>query len=115
MNRVKNSLIIPILFPVFYVVYFYLINQKVIELNMMVSINNVSVNNLLVKLINDFLVMLLIPLILIVAYRRKLCDLNFHFLKTYLQYVLLAILIMLFFLHADFTIDVLILVFKTPF
>ncbi|CAK7027081.1 CPBP family intramembrane glutamic endopeptidase [Tissierella sp.] len=71
---------------------------------MLISINNITINNVGTKFIGDFFVMLLVPLILAVIYRKRLIEFKLHFVHTYLQYALIAIMMTFFLLHGDFTI-----------
>lgn len=105
-NRQKNSfhMAIPIIISLLYTIYFYIVAKFFIERNMLISINDIMISNVGTKLIGDFFAMLLVPLILIVTYRKKLHEFNFQFQHTYLQYFLIAIMVILFFLHGDFTI-----------
>jgi membrane protease YdiL (CAAX protease family) len=104
MNRQKISMDIPIICVMLYTFYFYVVNRYFVENNMLISVNNITINNVGVKIIYDFCIMLLFPLVLIVIYRKKLIEFNLRFQNTYLQYILIAIMVLLFILHKDFTI-----------
>lgn len=72
---------------------------------MHISVYNITVGNIYRKLMEDFVVMLLIPCILMIIYRGRLIELKLHFRHTYLQYALIIIMAVLFILHNDFTIQ----------
>ena len=103
-QRVNNYIAIPIIISLLYTIYFYVVIKFIIKCNMLISINNITINNVGAKFIGDFFVMLLVPLILAVIYRKKLIEFKLQFIHTYLQYVLIAIMMVLFLLHGDFTI-----------
>jgi len=94
----------PIIVSLLYTIYFYAATKFVIEHNMFISINNVMINNVGIKFIDDFFVVLLFPLILMVINRKRLIEFKLQFIHTYLQYILIAIMIILFLLRWDLTI-----------
>ena len=71
---------------------------------MLISINSINKNNVGTKLITDFFVVLFVPLILIMVYRRRLKEFKLQFKHIFLQYILIGIMIFLFVLHKDFTV-----------
>lgn len=75
-----------------------------VDKSMLISINDVDFNNIGKKLIQDFIIMLFIPFTLVVIYRKRLMEFKLQFKHTYLQYILIAIMLALFLLHRDFTI-----------
>lgn len=102
----KNvDIIRPIIFSLVYTIYFYVATKLIVENNMHISIHNITVGNIYRKLMEDFVVMLLIPCILMIIYRGRLIELKLHFTHTYLQYALIVIMALLFILHNDFTIQ----------
>lgn len=103
-RKYNRDIIKPIIFSVFYTIYFYLTVKFVVEKDMLFNINDITINNIGRKFIGDFLIMLLIPSILMVIYRKRLREFKFNFTHKYLQYSLIAILGVLFIWHGDFTI-----------
>ena len=103
-QRINDHVAMPIIISLLYTVYFYLVTKLIIECNMLISINNITINNIGTKFIDDFFVMILVPLILIMIYRKRLIEFKLQFIHTYLQYALIVIMIILFLLHGDFTI-----------
>lgn len=100
----SNHVFMPIIISLFYTIYFYVVVKFIIEFNMLIRLNNITLSNLGTKFISDFLVTLLVPLILAVIYRKKLLKFKLQFKHTYLQYILITIMILLFLLNGDFTI-----------
>lgn len=103
-TRFSDHIAMPMIVSLLYTIYFYVATKFVIEHNMLISINNVTINNVGIKFIDDFFVMLLFPLILTVIYRKRLIEFKLQFMHTYLQYVLIAIMIGIFLLRGDSTI-----------
>ena len=103
-SRLNNHIAMPIIVSLLYTIYFYAATKFVIEHNMFISINNVMINNVGIKFIDDFFVVLLFPLILMVINRKRLIEFKLQFIHTYLQYILIAIMIILFLLRWDLTI-----------
>ncbi|KAB3529389.1 CPBP family intramembrane glutamic endopeptidase [Alkaliphilus serpentinus] len=106
MNRKKISkyMTIPILTSVLYVIYFYVILVLAIEQNITFDVDSITLSNVVSKLIADFFIMLFFPLILIVIYWKRLIDFKLKFNHSFLQYSLIIIMLLLFFLHGDFSI-----------
>lgn len=103
-SRLNGHIAMPIIVSLLYTIYFYAATKFVIEHNMLISINNVTINNVGIKFIDDFFAMLLFPLILMVINRKRLIEFKLQFMHTYLQYILIAIMIVLFLLRWDLTI-----------
>lgn len=95
---------IPLVVVTIYVIYFYVVTKFVILNNYLVRVDSISVSNIYMRLFNDFCGMLLLPIGLIIFYRKNLREFRLCFVKNYLQYVLIIIMVTLFFLHFDFTI-----------
>lgn len=104
MKSRKVSFAIPILFSLVYVAYFYVVLNFFISNNLFISTNSVSINNLAARVLFDFCTMLLLPLILLMIYRKRLADFNLTLNHSYLLYILLIIMVLLFYLHKDFTV-----------
>ena len=66
-QRINDHVAMPIIISLLYTVYFYLVTKLIIECNMLISINNIGT-----KFIDDFFVMILVPLILIISCWRLL-------------------------------------------
>jgi membrane protease YdiL (CAAX protease family) len=71
---------------------------------MIISVKNVTWDNILIKLAGDYLIMLLLPTLIIIIYRKKLTDLNLKYTSKKEIYILSIILIIFFFLHNDYSI-----------
>ena len=104
-RRWNVDIIRTIIFSFIYTIYFYITVKLTVENNMHISIHNITVGNIYRKLMEDFVVMLLIPCILMIIYRGRLIEFRLHFTHTYLQYALIIIMALLFILHNDFTIQ----------
>ncbi|HHW31938.1 MAG TPA: CPBP family intramembrane metalloprotease [Clostridiaceae bacterium] len=103
-QRLNVHILVSIVFSLVYTVYFYVVLKLITEQDMLVSNNDITINNIGIKFIGDFFATLFVPLILTVIYRKKSADFKLRFMHIYIQYILLAIMIVLFFLHGDFTI-----------
>ena len=104
-QRIADCKATPIIFSILYTIYFYLMTKFLTEQNKWISINSITTGNVATRFIGDFLVMLLIPLILIIIFRKRLSDFKLTLLNTYLQYILIAVYMVLFILHGDFTVN----------
>ena len=100
----KKSNIIPILVGIFEFAWFYIIANFTINNNMHIRLNNVTWDNIIMKFVNDYCVMLLLPTILIIIGRKHLSDYRLCFESKKETLSLLAVMIIFFFLHNDFTI-----------
>lgn len=103
-QRFNDHIAIPIIISLLNTICVYVGIKLMIDHNMLISINDITINNIGTKFIGDFFLILLVPLILTVIYRKRLIEFKLQFMHTYLQYVLIAIMIVLFLLHGDFTI-----------
>lgn len=102
--RVKNYMEVPILTGILEFLWLYLIVYYTHKNNLFVSITNVTWNNIITKLLFDYLSMLLIPTIIIIIYKKQLCDFQLCMNSKFDIIVLLGVMIILFFLHNDFGI-----------
>lgn len=103
-RKYNRDMMKPILFSIVYTVYFYLAIKFIVDNNMLVSLNDIIINNIGKKFMGDFLVMLLIPCVLMIIYRKRLREFKLNFIHKRLQYTLIIILAVLFILHGNFTI-----------
>lgn len=103
-RRFNKNIIKPILFSIAYTIYFYIVTKYIVEKDILVGLNEVTINNIGQKFMGDFLVMLFIPCILMIIYRKSLKEFKFNFTHKKLQYTLIAILAVSFILHGNFTI-----------
>lgn len=58
-----------ITFSLGYTIYFYIVVKLIVENNMHIIIHNITDDNVYRKLMEDFIVMLLIPCVLMIIYR----------------------------------------------
>ena len=65
-RRYNKDIIKPIIFSIFYTIYFYLTVKFIVEKGMLFSINDITINNIGRKFTGDFIVMLLVPCVLMV-------------------------------------------------
>ncbi len=99
--REEKMRIIPILVGTGYFMWFYILANIFYNNNMIISVKNVTWDNILIKLAGDYLIMLLLPTLIIIIYRKKLTDLNLKYTSKKEIYILSIILIIFFFLHND--------------
>jgi membrane protease YdiL (CAAX protease family) len=102
--REEKMRIIPILVGTGYFMWFYILANIFYNNNMIISVKNVTWDNILIKLAGDYLIMLLLPTLIIIIYRKKLTDLNLKYTSKKEIYILSIILIIFFFLHNDYSI-----------
>lgn len=100
----KKSILIPITIGIFQFAWLYFIVRLTFNNNMLIGINNVTWNNIDVKIINDYCGMLLLPTILIIINRKHISDFKLSYKGIKEIIPLLLVMIMLFILHNDFTI-----------
>lgn len=100
----KNKASIPIIILMIYIVYYYLVLKFIIEKDKLISLNDINISNIGTKFIGDSLLMLLFPVIIILIYRERLIEFKLQFKHSYLQYALISIMIILFFIHSDFSV-----------
>lgn len=100
--REKERQYIPILITIIYMVYFYIFCTWEYRNGWLISLQEVSLSNLSIKLFGDFGSMFIFPLILFVAYRKNLSELGVR--KSKLCIVLLLIYVLFFILHRDYTV-----------
>lgn len=103
-KKCDKDMIMPLLFCIIYLIYFYLATKFSVENNILMKIKDITINNIGIKFMGDFTTMLLIPCILIIIYRKKLIEFKLSFRHRYLQYALITILVVSFILYSDFTI-----------
>ncbi|BCN30411.1 CPBP family intramembrane glutamic endopeptidase [Anaeromicropila herbilytica] len=100
----NNYLIIPILTGVFDFIWFYFIIYFAHKNNLLFSINEVTWNTITTKFLIDFLAMLFIPSIIIIACKKQLSDFQLCMNSKYEIMALLGVMTILFILHNEFGI-----------
>lgn len=100
----KKPLVISIAIGIFeialiYVVFYYNYNS-----NIFTSLNNITWDSILSRLVNDYFAMLLIPTTLIILNKKNMSIFRLNLISIKEIIFLSAIMILLFFLHNDFTI-----------
>ncbi|MGL5381348.1 lysostaphin resistance A-like protein, partial [Clostridium sp.] len=94
---------IPILIGIIYVIYFYTFLTFVYQNGWLISLKDVSHSNLGTILLVDCGSMLILPLALIIVYRRNLNELGLK--KSKHAMVLILIYGLFFVLHSDYTVN----------
>lgn len=102
--RKEKQRIIPVLVGIGYFILFYILARFYYNNNMIISVNNVTRDNILIKLAGDYLIMLLLPTLIIIINRKKLKDFKLKYTSKKEIYILSIILIIFFFLHNDYSI-----------
>lgn len=106
MNKIVNvknysQHIWPITVVILYSIYFYTI-EKILFINgWEISLRDITNNNIGIKLITDFVVMLIFPVMLCIIYRKRLNELGV--VKSKISLILLFIYFIFFFMHGDFS------------
>jgi membrane protease YdiL (CAAX protease family) len=103
-KKYNKDIIKPIIFSIIYTIHFYLVTKFSVENNILMMINDITINNIVIKFMYDSTTMILIPSILIIIYRKRLIEFKLNFKYMYLLYALITILAVSFVLHGDFTI-----------
>lgn len=98
----RKYFIIPLVFG-FQLALLYIGIYLALKNNVLISQSNVTWNNIVIKFLNDYFSMLLLPSILIIANRRNLKDYGLRYESKKESFALLVIMILLFILHNDFT------------
>lgn len=104
MNREEKQYALTIFVGVIALVWFYIVSNFFFNNNMFISIHSVSWENILLKLTNDYFVMLFIPTILLIIYKKNLKDFNLCLESKKEILLLITIMIVFFILHNDFTV-----------
>lgn len=100
--REKAKRYTQVLIAILYMIYFYILCTLSYRNGWLISLQTVSLSNIGIKLFDDFVTMLIFPLVLIVVYRNKLSELGIN--KSKLSIVLLLIYVLFFVLHSDYTV-----------
>ena len=103
-RKYNKDIIKPILFSIAYTIYFYLATKFIVEKDILISLKDVGINNVGQKFMGDFFVILLIPCILMIIYRKNLKEFKLNFTHKNLQYTLITILVVSFLFHRNFTV-----------
>lgn len=101
---VRKYFIIPLVLGSFQFALLYISIYLALKNNVLISQNNVTWNNIHAKFLIDYLSMLLLPSILIIANRRNLKDFRLCYESKKESFILLMIMFLLFILHNDFSI-----------
>lgn len=104
MNRQENQFQFAIAVGVMELVWFYIVSNFLVNNNMLISKDSVTWDNILIKFIYDYSVMLSIPTILLVINKKNLKDFNLYLESQKEIFLLIAVMIVFFILHNDFTI-----------
>lgn len=103
-RKYDSRIVMPAIVLLIYTIYFYLISKLFINHDLLISISDITVRNIGIKFVDDFLAMLFFPLVIIMVNRKKLTEFKLQFTYSYLLYTLTAIMLLLFLLHRDFTV-----------
>lgn len=98
-------LILPVTAGILALVLTYLISYYAYNNNILIGANDVTWNTVLNKFICDYLVMLLIPSIILIANKKNLHEFRLCFNSKYEILFLSGIMLVLFFLHGNFTVS----------
>lgn len=104
MNKEEKQFISAVAVAVITLVWFYIVSSFFFNNNMLISIHSVNWDNILIKLADDYSVMLFIPTILLIINRKNLKDFNLCMESKKEIFLLLSIMIIFFILHNDFSI-----------
>lgn len=98
-------LILPVTAGILALVLMYLISYYAYNNNILIGANDVTWNTVLNKFIYDYLVMLLIPSMILIANKKHLYEFRLCFNSKYEILFLSGIMLVLFFLHRNFTVS----------
>ncbi len=104
MNRMEKQFLSAIVVGTIELVWFYMASNFVFHNNMLISKDSVTWDNILIKLTVDYSVMLFIPTILLIINNKNLKDFNLCLESQKEIFLLIAVIIVFFILHNDFTI-----------
>lgn len=106
MKRLKDEkyIVIPMAVGIFEFAWLYIIMNFFIKNNMLIKLGNITWDNIIMRFVGDYCVMLLLPTILIIIGRKHLSDYGLCFESKKETFFLLGVMIIFFFLHNDFTI-----------
>ena len=104
MRKIIKSLIIPIAVGIFEFVWLYFIFSYQLHQNLFNSTGLITLSNLGIRFIFDYLAKLILPVIIILLNRKHLNSFNLRLNNKYELLFLSAIMILLFILHSDYTI-----------
>ncbi|HCX62057.1 CPBP family intramembrane glutamic endopeptidase [Sedimentibacter sp.] len=102
--RDKKSFILPILVGIGHFVWLYLLCSALYNNNLLIGIDSVTVDNIIIKFADDYLLMLLFPTIIIIFNRKNLNDFNLNCNSKRMVIILVVLLIVFFFLHNDYSV-----------
>ena len=105
MYKKDKSCIIPVIVGIGYLLWFYFRSLVFYSNNMLVKVNDVTWDNILIKLADDYIVMLLLPTIIMILNIKNLKAFKLNYCSGTVIKVLLIILIIFFFLHNDYSIS----------
>lgn len=104
MSKWKKQFVITIAVVIIALSWFYIVSKFLFDNNKFISINSVTRDNILIKFAGDYIVMLFIPSIILIIYKKNLKDFNLC-LDSHREITVLTIIMIIFFvLHNDFTI-----------
>ena len=101
MKKNYSQYIWPVTIIVLYSIYFYTINKILFVNGWEISLRDITNNNIGIKLAVDSAVMLILPVMLCVIYRKRLNELGM--VKSKISLILLFIYFIFFFMHGDFS------------
>lgn len=104
MNKGEKKSVSTVAVGVIELIWFYIVSSYFFNSNMLISIDNVTWDNILIKLADDYSVMLFIPTIILIINRKKLIDFNLCLESQKEIHFLTLVMITFFILHNDFTI-----------
>ncbi len=93
----------PIMVIILYSIYFYIVEKGLFVNGWMISLKDITTKNIGRVFVGDFLVMLILPTVLCLIYRKRLNKLGI--VESKMSYTLLIIYLIFFFLHKDFSIS----------
>ena len=100
-----SKMSVPLIVGLIYTAYYYFGVKFLAEQDLLIGLQQVTWDNIGMKFMIDFSLMLLFPVILMLVYGKKLSGLIIRPDHSKLQYVLAGILVVLFLFHGNYSIS----------
>lgn len=99
-----RKILIPILICVCFYIWFFMISYYEVNNNLFINIENITKDTIATRFLSDFFELVFAALVLIIINRKNLARYRLRIQSRYEILILAGVMILLFFLHKDFTI-----------
>lgn len=104
-KKTQKNVYVPLTVVLLYSLYYYFLLTVITERGMLIGLNDITGSNVGERLLLDVALMLILPGILIIIYRKKLKDFSLRITHSNLLILLVSIVLLLFVLHNDYTVS----------